>query len=220
MVSFIKENGWGGKMQEFVIKGTIPDMIKVLQNDFDMSKKEAKFFVYVMIEKPGEEVANAIDKEELNAWYLDDATDRYEGQIFHTQWVINFTNLKQNTCHLAYRFLVNFFFSKQIDPITIGAELIYLIMQSIKKVEDTDYCVYARIVESCMGNTEKYFSKNDIVTANKDGKCDYQEEEKECPHMSREENCTCSREKINLAFENLEQENIIKKVGERWKLVK
>lgn len=38
--------------QEIVIKGTVPGMIKILQNDFDMSYEEAKFFVYIMIDGP------------------------------------------------------------------------------------------------------------------------------------------------------------------------
>ena len=129
--------------QEIVIKGTVPGMIKILQNDFDMSYEEAKFFVYIMIDRPSGEVANTVDKDELDAWYLTEESDKYEGQIFNTHLVINFTTLKKNLCHTAYTFFVKFFFAKEIDLVLIGADLVYLVATSIKKIKDTDYCVYA-----------------------------------------------------------------------------
>ena len=136
--------------QEFVIKGTVPGIIKILQNDFNMDNEEAKFFVYVMLDKPNKEVANTVNKEDLDNWYLCEEIDKYEGQIFNTHLVINFTILKKNLYHMVYIFLVKFFFSKGIDLVLIGADLVYLIATSIKKIQNTDYCIYARIIELCI----------------------------------------------------------------------
>lgn len=206
--------------QEFVIKGTIPGMIKILQKDFDMSYEEAKFFVYVMLDRSSRETANAVDKDELNAWYLTEETDRYKGQIAHTHLVINFTTLKKNLCHSAYIFAVKFFFSRGIDLVLLGADLIYLVAMSIKKIEDTDYCVYSRIIEYCIGDRDRFFDVSDITTANKENKCDYQEDNWKCTYLRDGDACTCNEKKISLAFANLAKQNIIKKVGERWMLVR
>lgn len=138
--------------QEFVIKGTIPGMIKILQEDFDMPYEEAKFFVYTMIERPSEGAASVVDEDELNAWYLTEEAELYQGELFRTHFVINFTTLKKSVCHTAYTFFVKFFFSREIDLVLIGVDLIYLVASSLQKVQDTDYCVYARIVECCIGN--------------------------------------------------------------------
>lgn len=205
--------------QEFVIKGTVQGMINILQKDFDMSYEEAKFFVYIMIDRTSGEVANAVDKEELDVWYLTEETDRYEGQILNTHLVINFTTLKKNLFHSAYIFFVKFFFSKGIDLVLLGADLVYFVAASIKKIEDTDYCIYARIVELCVGNKDRFFDVSDIITANKEEKCDYQEEKWKCPYLEYADACTCNEEKVRLAFVNLTKQNIIKEVGERWMLV-
>lgn len=206
--------------QEYVIKGTIEGMIKILHKDFDMSLDEAKFFIYIMIDEQSGEAVNAVDKEELDTWYLSTETNKYEGQILNTHLVINFNAVKKELIHTAYEFYVKFLFSRGIDIVLIGAELVYIVATSIKKVKDTDYCVYSRIIELCIGSSERFFCVEDIVTANKQGKCDHQETGWRCTYLGNDDNCTCTREKIMLAFENLAKQGIIKNVGERWMLVR
>lgn len=204
--------------QEFVIKGTVDGMIKILQQDFDMARDEAKFLVYILVNQHNGEAVNAVSKDELDVWYLD-KEDKYEGLILNTHLAINFSSVKKDLYHTVFTFFAQFFFNRGIDLVLIGAELIYIVASAIQKIKDTDYCVYARIIEICMGNKERFFDMSDIVTANKDGKCDYQEERK-CTYLGQEENCTCNKEKVKLAFESLEEQNLIKRVGERWILVR
>ena len=206
--------------QEYVIKGTIEGMIKILHKDFNMSFDEAKFFVYIMIDQQSGEAVNAVDKEELDTWYLRAETDRHKGQILNTHLVINFSMMKKELVHAAYIFLVKFFFARGIDIVLIGADLVYTVAVSIKKVKDEDYCVYARIIELCIGNKNRFFNVEDIVTANKEGKCDYQEEDWRCTYLGNDDDCICTEEKITLAFERLAEQNIITNVGERWMLMR
>ncbi len=205
--------------QEFIIKGTIDGMIKILQQDFDMSYDEAKFLVYVLVNQHSGEAVNAVSKEDLDVWYLNQE-DKHEGLIPNTHLAINFTNIKLGLYQKVYQFFVTFFFSREIDLVLIGADLVYVVASAIQKIEDTDYCVYARIIEICMGNKDRFFDMSDIITANKDGKCDYQEDKWKCTYLGQEENCTCNQEKVKLAFESLTEKNLIKKVGERWILAK
>ncbi len=205
--------------QEFVIKGTVDGMLKVLNKDFGMSKDEAKYFVYIMINHHNKEAVNTISKDELDIWYLSDE-DKYTGQIFSTHLSINFTSVEKELQHVAYMFLVKYFFSRNIDLVLIGADLIFVVVAAISRIEDADYCVFSRIVELCVGNKDRIFSMDDIQTKNKDGKCDYQEDNWKCTYMGQNENCTCNEEKVKLSFSRLEQQNIIKKIGERWMLVK
>lgn len=205
--------------QEFVIKGTVDAMIKVLDKDFDMSKDEAKYFVYIMINQHNKDVVNTINKDELDIWYLTEE-DKYTGKIFNTHLSINFTSVEKKLLHTAYEFLVKFIFSRDIDLVLMGADLVYAVVSAISIIEDTDYCVFSRIVELCVGNKERIFSMNDIQVKNKDGKCDYQEEDWKCTYLGQDDNCTCNKEKIKLSFLKLEKKNIIKKVGNRWMLVK
>lgn len=205
--------------QEFVIKGTVPVMLKILKEDFEMSDEEAKFFIYILLERSGGETINTIRKSELDDWYLTKQEDRYKGQIFETHFVINFSTLKKNLYHLVYNFLVKYLFSRGIDLVLIGADLVYLIAKSIERIKDTDYCIYSRIIELCMGSRDKFFDEKSIITANKDGKCDYQEDEWKCTYLLENDTCTCNEEKIRLALNNLEEQEIIKKIGERWLLV-
>lgn len=206
--------------QEYVIKGTVEGMIKILQNDFDMSYEEAKFFVYIMINQHSGEAVNAVDQEELDTWYLMTTENKYEGQIFNTHLVINFTNIRMSLCRIAYMFFVNFFFSRGIDLVLIGAELVYAVVTAIKKIRDTDYCVYARIVELCIGNQDRFFEIDDIVNANREGKCDFQGDDWQCVYLGNDDDCTCNEQHVRLAFANLTEQNVIREVGDRWMLVR
>lgn len=203
--------------QEFVIKSTVDGLIKVLEKDFDMSYDEAKFFVYIMVNQHSGETVNTISKEELNVWYLSEE-DKYEGQIFNTHLVINFTSVVHNLFHTTYLFLVKWIFSRNIDLVILGANLVSDIASAITKIKDTDYCVYSRIIELCIGNKERIFDISDIKTKNKDGKCDYQEEEN-CVYFGSNEDCTCNEEKILLSLSALEKQGIIRVVGDRFMLI-
>lgn len=205
--------------QEFIIKGTIDGMIKILKQDFGMSDEEAKFLVYVLVNQHSGEAINAVSKEDLDVWYLS-KEDKHEGLIPNTHLAINFTNIKLNLYRQVYLFFAKYFFAREIDLVLIGIDLVYIVASAIQKIKDTDYCVYARIIEICMGNKDRFFDMSDIVTANKDGKCDYQDDKWKCAYLGQTENCTCDREKVELAFESLTENNLIKKVGERWILMK
>lgn len=204
--------------QEYVIKGSVDGMIKILQEDFSMPYDEAKFFVYVLVNQYNTETVNSINKDELNLWYLTEE-DKYEGEIFNTHLVIKFSVAINKLYHKVFRFLVKWLFRREIDLVLIGMDLVDVIASSISKISDPDYCIYARIVELCIGNKEKLFDKGDIKTANRDGKCDYQEEDWKCTHLGQEENCSCNKEKLELTFLRLEEQNVIRKVGNRWMLV-
>ncbi len=201
--------------QEFVIKGTIEGMVKILQIDFDMDYEEAKFFIYSLMNQVNLETVN---RDELDLWYLSDK-GKYSGQIFNTHFAINFTTAKKSLYHISYMFCVKYLFSRGIDLVLIGADLLYLVCTVIKKVKDVDYCVFARIIELNIGSKGKLFSMKDVVTANKDGKCDYQDEDWKCTYLAEDDNCTCNMEKIELAFADLAEQNIIKKVGDFWMLL-
>ncbi|MDE6053499.1 MAG: hypothetical protein K2G55_07025 [Lachnospiraceae bacterium] len=202
--------------QEYEIKGTVEGIIKVLRNDFDMPLDEARFFVYNMLTQHNRDI---VDKEEMDAWYLSEG-DKYEGQISNTHLVINFTNAKKGLYHTAYIFFAKYFFLRGIDLTLIGADLVYIVGSAIRKLADTDYCVYARIIELCMENKNRYFKEDDIVTANSHGKCDYREENWKCTYLGSDDACTCNAEKVQISFNSLEKQNIIQKVGERWQLVR
>ncbi len=205
--------------QEIVIKGTIDGIIKVLKKDFDMPDDEAKYFVYIMISRHNKDAVNTISKDELDIWYLSDQ-DKYTGQILNTHLFINFTLVEKELQHIVYTFFVQFIFSRNIDLVLIGAELAYVIIAAVSKIEDRDYCVFSRIIELCVENNDRSFSINDIQTQNKDGKCDYQNGDKKCVYMGKYEDCTCNKGEIGLSFQNLENKNIIRKIGDRWMLVR
>ena len=153
--------------QEIVIKGTISGIIAVLEKDFNMPYEEAKFFVYVLLNKSEGRACNVVKQDELNHWYSNEEDDKYQGQILHTHLVINFDNIKKELIHKTYIYIWNFFISKGIEPVLIGAELIYIIVSAIKKIKDTDYCIYAKIIELCIGNKNRLFDISEVVTANR-----------------------------------------------------
>lgn len=97
--------------------------------------------------------------------------------------------------------------------------MIYIVVSSVHRIRNADRCVYARIVELCIGNVERLFEMSEAVTADKYGKCNYREE-KNCDHRGNEDDCMCNAERVSLSFGHLEKQHIIKKVGERWMLMR
>lgn len=201
--------------QEFVLRGNVKGMIKILQQDFDVSYEEAKFLVYILMIRGDIEKDN---KDDLDLWYLAQ-DDKYNGQILDTHYAINFTAAKMAIYRSSYSFMVKYLFRKGIDVILMGADLIYVICAAISKIKDEDYCVFARVVELNVGTKGKLFAINDIVTANKDGKCDYQEEDWKCPYLLSDDNCTCNIEKVKIALKNLQDKGIVRAVGDFWMLI-
>ncbi len=203
--------------KEYVIKGTVEEMLWVLQNDFDLQYDEAKFFIYALVDRTNCDEINKIDETELNAWYMSQE-EEYKGQILNTRYVITFDAVKKDIYHSVYSFFATYFITREINLLLLGAELVFIVASSIKRIAPDDYCIYARIIEMCIGNPEKLFDINDIVTANKDGKCDYLDVS--CINQGRDSACTCNSEKVKLTFDNLEKDGVIKRVGARWMLVK
>ncbi|MCM1122150.1 MAG: hypothetical protein NC416_06180 [Eubacterium sp.] len=201
-------------MEEYELKGTLEGLEKILQQDFDMPQKEARFFIYILINQ--DKTLN-IDKKELDEWYFNQR-DKYTGRIFYTHYSINFTNIKKEICHNAYIFILGFFFSRGFDLFQIGLELLYVICEAVRHVSDIDYCVFARIIELNIGNKGTLFGVDEIKTANKEGKCDYQDENWKCPYLRENDDCINTNEKIKLSLENLERKDIVKKVGSFWVL--
>lgn len=201
-------------MEEFELKGTLEGMNMILQQDFDMSQDEARFFVYILINQDN---TPNIDKKEVNDWYFYQE-QRYTGQVFNTHYSINFTNVKKELCHKAYVFLFYFFFCKGFDILQFGIELLYIICEAIQRIKDEDYCVFSRIIELNIGNKGRLFSIDEIMTANREQKCDYQDENWRCPYLRKYDACINTDEKIVLSFERLEEQDVIKKVGNFWVL--
>jgi len=201
--------------QEYVLRGTIDGMVKILKNDFDVTPHEAKFMVYFLANKNN---THDIPEEELNLWYLDNE-EAYKGQILNKHLAINFTNVQKSLMHKAYIFLTNFIFGRGIDLVLLGIDLAYIICSAIEKIDDFDYCVFARIIEFNTVNKNHMFKPCDITTANQDGKCDYQESDWSCTHFAKDENCTNNEEKTRASLKRLEEQNIIKEVGKHWILL-
>lgn len=201
-------------MEEYELKGTLEGLEKILQQDFDMALNEARFFIYILI---NQDKTSNTDKKELDKWYFSQE-DKYTRRIFNTHYSINFTNIKKELCHNAYIFLFGFFFSRGFDIFQFGTELLYVICEAVQHVKDIDYCVFARIIELNIGNKGTLFSIDEIKILNKEKKCDYQDENWKCPYLRENDDCINTSEKIKLSLQNLERQDIIKKVGNFWVL--
>lgn len=201
-------------MEEYELKGTLEGLNSILQQDFGMSQDEASFLVYILL---NQDITSNIDTNEVNEWYLN-REEKYTSRIFNTHYSINFTDVTKGLCHQTYLFMYRFFFNKGFDVLQFGAELLYAVCRAIQHVEDRDYCVFSRIIELNIGNKGRVFSIDEIITANKDKKCDFQDENWKCPDLRDDDECINSTEKIKLSLERLENQNIVKKVGECWVL--
>ncbi len=204
---------------QYVLEGTIPGLIQTLQTEFDLSRPEARFFVFYLSYRLSEEPNSFVSSAELEEWFQTNE-QTYQGQILKWPLYISFDSVKKGILDRLILFVAIYLLNGEADLITLGIELLYTIATAIQRIEADDYCVFARIVELCVGNKDRIFSCSEICPPDKDGKCNYQSELCRCPHFGSEDDCCCTPTKVEVAVQHLQEQNIIKAVGKGWRLVR
>lgn len=87
--------------KEYIVSGTIEEIISILISDFDMSEDEARFATYIFtIEK---QEKNVFEEKELKLWYLNEEIPS-TSPIFKLPYTISITKLKLEMCHALFIF--------------------------------------------------------------------------------------------------------------------
>lgn len=213
---------------EYIIQGTLEEIEDALINDFDLSEEEARFCLYYEIEKKQRSLGNEyFTPEEIRLWYMQDKEPN-TFQIFNKPYSITITDVESNFTKALQVFLIKYLITQQMSIFDIGMDIIFLIADSIKKIEKDDYCIYGRIVEKTFKENEEFFSAENIrpytevqgTYIHSDHKCDRRPEDWICPYHQQDDSCTID---VDLCLKHLEKQGIIKQVpanNDLWRIVR
>ena len=245
---------------EYEIKSSVNGIVKILNNDFKMdldSLDEEEVEKYgIIIEKlglKGDDAAQVatyiLIQSEQGSSSSDDSNnpvfengEQYQALKLNKNHVVVFSELTKISIFDVLSFIARYglfpMFSGNVDKNTflknlgkMSIEILSFLSKAIKKLDDQEECVFARIYELHKSG-QKVFSAADIVCSSTrltyDGDtiehhtCDYQTAN--CAYRAKDNNeCKINDELIKATFRSLADKGIIEVFGKgsegNWKLV-
>lgn len=201
---------------EYILSGTIDEIMDVLESDFGLDNDEARFVTYILtLEKKDKLV---FEENELKLWYLKESTPSMTA-IGRLPYTISLTKLKLEMSHSAFILFGTLALSKDVVSVPLVLDFIWALKESIRKIERREYCVYSRIVDFLYATKKDTFELDDIIPYDKDNECNRKPDKWDCPHWKRD-TCSLTKECIERMLNCLDKREIISKVGRYWKMNK
>lgn len=202
--------------REYIVSGTIDEIITTLISDFNLSEDEARFITYILtIEKKGK---ITFEEKELRLWYLKEKIPSTT-PIFKLPYTISITKFKLEIYHALYIFLGTFVLSKEVGIVALGLDIIWALKEAVQKISEDEYCVYGRVVDFVHETKRETFEITDIIPYDTDNECNRKPDHWECPYW-KNDRCSLSEKHIRTILDNLAQKNVLYKFNQYWKMVK
>ncbi len=204
------------KEKEYIISGTINEIVSTLVSDFSLNTKEARFVTYVSIIEKKEKII--LKEDELKLWYLNESIPN-ASPIFNLPYTISITNLKLEIYHSIYIFIGALILSQEVEVITLSLELIWILKKSIYKISQDEYCVYGRIIDFIHRIKRQSFKIEDIIPYDKNNECNRKPELWVCPYWNKDK-CSLTEERLENILNNLEKKEVLTQINQYWQFVK
>ena len=202
--------------KEYIVSGTIDEIIATLESDFSISEDEARFITYVStIEKKDKIV---FEEKDLKLWYLNEKTPSTT-PIFKLPYTISITKFKLEMNHALYIFLGTLVLSKEMGIVALGLDFIWALKEAVQKISKDEYCVYGRVVDFVYATKRDSFEMRDIIPYDDDNECNRKPVNWKCPYWNRDK-CSLTEEHIEKILNNLVDKGVLTKINQYWKMVK
>ncbi len=202
--------------KEYILSGTIDEIISTLKSDFQVSEEEARFITYIStIEKKDKIV---FEEKELKLWYLNE-TIPSTTPIFKLPYTISITKLKLETNHALYIFLGTLLLTKEVGIVALGLDFIWALKEAIQKISEDEYCVYGRIVDFIYAAKKESFEIGDIIPYDGDKECNRKPDKWRCPYWNSDI-CSLTKERIKTILGRLVEKGVLTPINQYWKMVK
>lgn len=202
--------------KEYILSGTITEIISALIIDFDLSEDEARFVVYnLTIEKQDKVV---FTEKDLKLWYMNEETPS-TAPIFNLPYTISITQLTLEMQHMFFIFFGTLTLSKEVGIVALGLDFIWALKQAIQKIDKDEYCVYGRVVDFVHATDRDSFELRDIIPYDQDNECNRKPEKWDCIYWNSDK-CSLTEEHIVTILDNLVGKGVLTKKNQYWKMVK
>lgn len=204
------------EQKEFILSGTIEEIVSILESDFELDTDEARFITYISTIEKRDKIV--FEENELKLWYLNESTPS-TAPVFKLPYTISITKFKIEMYHALFIFLGTLILSKEAGVVALGLDFIWALKESISKIEDDEYCVYGRIVDFVYATRRETFELKDIVPYDGESQCNRRPDTWVCPHWNNE-TCFLTEEQIIKILDKLAERGILIKINQYWKMVK
>lgn len=202
--------------KEYILSGTIDEIIATLKSDFHVSEEEARFITYIStIEKKDKIV---FEEKELKLWYLNEAIPSTT-PIFKLPYTISITKLKLEMNHALFIFLGSLILTKKVGIVELGLDFIWALKEAVQKISEDEYCVYGRVVDFVYATKKESFEIGDIIPYDTDNECNRKSDKWACPYWNSDR-CSLTQERIKNILDRLADKGVLSPINQYWKMVK
>ena len=193
------------------LTGTLSELQELLQSQFDMEEKAAKFSVCLLIRNQ-QQTVDELSETNTALWYLD-KQERFTSPVFKSRFSISFTDAKKNVLeHLFIQFAGRLFDGDKLTFTTILNCLLAL-YRSGTYIKDEECCVYYRALNwKATHSSQEYFLIKDILPDDQERVCchlDYIESNKWKCASYHKEYCHANEEKFLPILNELCKRNVL-----------
>lgn len=152
------------------LTGTLSELQELLQNQFDMDEKTARFSVSLLI-MDQQQFVDELEETHTSLWYLD-KHDHFATPIFKSRFSISFTDAKKNILDQ----LVIQFGGMLVDGDAFAFSTVLSCLLALYRsgtyIKDEECCVYYRALNwKATHGRQEYFRVADILPDNQEGVC-------------------------------------------------
>lgn len=203
------------------LTGTLTELQEVLQSQFNMEEKNARFSVCLLILNQ-QQTVDELSEGNIALWYLN-KHEHFTTPIFKSRFSICFTDAKKNILdQLAIQFGGLLFDGDTLAFSTLLSCLLAL-YRSGTYIADEECCVYYQALNwKATHSSQEYFHAQEILPENQGGVCahlDVIKSSKWRCDFCHEEKCDANERKYSNILDNLCARNVLKKYNEMYRFV-
>lgn len=205
--------------KKYNLIGTPEELVKLLQKEFQMQKKQAEFYITLLIceENISPEMEEACD---LSFWYTNQDIAKYQTPILKSRINISFSQAKQRLGEVLF----DLFAASLVGCDKNAATLIFACLKALYKsgtyVKEHQCCVYYQaLLWRAMHGSSEYFSIDDIFPSGNEGYCLHLEEVKskwKCNYCRNEE-CHIDRDTFSSIVSELTDSHVFVKYNNMYR---
>lgn len=202
--------------KEYIVSGTIEEIISILVSDFGINQDEARFITYIStIEKQDKIV---FEEKDLKLWYLNEETPS-SSPIFKLPYTISITKFKLEMEHALYIFFGTLILSKEVGLVKLGLDFIWALKKAVQKISEEEYCIYGRVVDFVYATKRDSFEIKDIIPFDKNSECNRRPDTWQCPYW-KNDSCLLTEDRIDSVLNRLVEKGVLTQTNQYWSMVK
>ena len=202
--------------KEYIVSGTIEEIISILISDFGINKDEARFITYISTIEKQEKIV--FEEKDLILWYLNEETPS-TSPILKLPYTISITKFKLEMEHALYIFFGTLLLSKEVGIVALGLEFIWALKKAIQKISIEEYCIYGRVVDFVYATKRDSFEIKDIIPYDKNSECNRKPDTWHCPYWHNDR-CSLNEKGIETVLNNLVQKGVLTRANQYWRMIK